>query len=145
MKYLVLVPDGAADQPLSELGGRTPIEYASMPTFAKLASRAEVGRAAVIPRLSPGSDVGNMAIMGFDPSRYHTGRAPIDEVPPRSRAMGIDLADDEVAYRCNLVTVVDGVMQPISRRAISRPNWRRPSSKRSMQNCQVTEFGLFPG
>lgn len=110
VKYLVLVPDGAADQPLSELGGRTPIEYASMPTFAKLASRAEVGRAAVIPPgFPPGSDVGNMAIMGFDPSRYHTGRAPIE-----AAAMGIDLADDEVAYRCNLVTVVDGVMADFS-------------------------------
>lgn len=110
VKYLVLVPDGAADQPLPELGGRTPLGYASMPTFAKLASRAEVGRAAVIPPgFPPGSDVGNMAILGFDPARYHTGRAPIE-----AAAMGIDLADDEVAYRCNLVTVRDGVMADFS-------------------------------
>ena len=101
MKYVVLVPDGCADEPLAELGGRTPLEAAAMPRLAALAARAEVGRAAVIPEgLPPGSDVGNMAILGFDPVRYHTGRAPIE-----AAAMGVELAPDEVAYRCNLVTV----------------------------------------
>ncbi len=101
MKYVVLVPDGCADEPLAELGGRTPLEAASMPRLAALAARSEVGRAAVIPDgLPPGSDVGNMAILGFDPGRYHTGRAPIE-----AAAMGVELAPDEVAYRCNLVTV----------------------------------------
>src|SRR5258706_824902 len=72
-----------------------------MPRLAALAARAEVGRAAVIPAgLPPGSDVGNMAILGFDPARYHTGRAPIE-----AAAMGVALAPDEVAYRCNLVTL----------------------------------------
>jgi 2,3-bisphosphoglycerate-independent phosphoglycerate mutase len=101
VKYVVLVPDGCADEPLAELGGRTPLEAAAMPRLAALAARSEVGRAAVIPDgLPPGSDVGNMAILGFDPSRYHTGRAPIE-----AAAMGVELAPDEVAYRCNLVTV----------------------------------------
>jgi 2,3-bisphosphoglycerate-independent phosphoglycerate mutase len=102
-RYVVLVPDGCADEPLAELGGRTPLEAAHMPNLARLAARAEVGRAAVIPPgLPPGSDVGNMAILGYDPARYHTGRAPIE-----AAAMGVELADDEVAYRCNLVTVDD--------------------------------------
>jgi 2,3-bisphosphoglycerate-independent phosphoglycerate mutase len=101
MKYLVFVPDGCADEPLDELGGRTPLAAARMPRLAALAARAEVGRANVIPAgLPPGSDVGNMAILGFDPRRYHTGRAPIE-----AAAMGVELGPDQVAYRCNLVTL----------------------------------------
>jgi 2,3-bisphosphoglycerate-independent phosphoglycerate mutase len=107
VKYLVLVPDGCADEPLAELGDRTPLAAASMPRLAALAARGVVGRAAVIPEgLPPGSDVGNMSILGYDPAEYHTGRAPIE-----AAAMGIDLGPDEVAYRCNLVTLgADGTM-----------------------------------
>jgi 2,3-bisphosphoglycerate-independent phosphoglycerate mutase len=101
VKYVVLVPDGCADEPIDELGGRTPLEAAEMPNLAALAARGEVGRAAVIPHgLPPGSDVGNMAILGYDPARFHTGRAPIE-----AAAMGVELGTDEVAYRCNLVTI----------------------------------------
>lgn len=103
MKYVVCVPDGCADEPVPELGGRTPLEAASTPTLDALAARGEVGRAAVIPPgLPPGSDVGNMAIFGYDPARYHTGRAPIE-----AAALGLVLRPDQVAYRCNLVTVGD--------------------------------------
>jgi len=101
VKYVVLVPDGCADEPNAELDGRTPLEAAAMPHLAAMAARSEVGRAAVIPPgLPPGSDVGNMAILGYDPARYHTGRAPIE-----AAAMGVELAPDEVAFRCNLVTI----------------------------------------
>jgi 2,3-bisphosphoglycerate-independent phosphoglycerate mutase len=103
MKYVVFVPDGCADVRLPELGDRTPLEAARMPRLAALAEQSEVGRAAVIPPgLPPGSDVGNMSILGFDPAQYHTGRAPIE-----AAAMGVDLAPGEVAYRCNLVTLSD--------------------------------------
>lgn len=103
MKYVVCVPDGCADEPVDELGGRTPLEVADMPTLAGLAARGEVGRAAVIPPgLPPGSDVGNMAILGYDPAAFHTGRAPIE-----AAALGLRLRPDQVAYRCNLVTVGD--------------------------------------
>ncbi len=103
MKFVVFVPDGCADRPLEELGGRTPLEAARLPNLAALAARGEVGRAQVIPPgLPPGSDVGNMAILGFDPARYHSGRAPIE-----AAAMGVTLGPDEVAYRCNLVTLSD--------------------------------------
>ena len=107
MKYVLCVPDGAADESLAELGGRTPREAAALPTFRALARRGEVGRAATIPAgFPPGSDVGNMSILGFDPVLYHTGRAPIE-----AAAMGMRLRDDQVAYRCNLVTVgADGTM-----------------------------------
>src|SRR6478609_9860539 len=103
MKYVVFVPDGCADVPLPELGDRTPLEAARMPRLAALAARGEVGRAAVIPAgLPAGSDVGNMSILGFDPAKYHTGRAPIE-----AAAMGVELGPDEVAFRCNLVSLSD--------------------------------------
>jgi 2,3-bisphosphoglycerate-independent phosphoglycerate mutase len=106
VKYVVCVPDGASDEPVAELGGRTPLEAAAMPNLASLAGRAEVGRAATIPPgLPPGSDVGNMSILGYDPAAHHTGRAPIE-----AAALGIDLGRDQVAYRCNLVRVDGGVM-----------------------------------
>src|SRR5947209_19445460 len=104
MKYVVCVPDGAADEPIAELDGRTPLEAASMPHLARLAKRGDVGRAATIPEgMPPGSDVGNMSILGYDPGKYHTGRAPIE-----AAAMGIDLHPGQVAYRCNLVTLDEG-------------------------------------
>jgi 2,3-bisphosphoglycerate-independent phosphoglycerate mutase len=107
MKYVICVPDGCADEPVDALGGRTPLEAAAMPTLRSLAERGEVGRAAVIPEgMPPGSDVGNMSIFGYDPARYHTGRAPIE-----AAALGLRLQPDQVAYRCNLVTLgADGTM-----------------------------------
>jgi 2,3-bisphosphoglycerate-independent phosphoglycerate mutase len=107
VKYVVCVPDGCADEPIDELGGRTPLEAASTPNLDALAARGELGRAAVIPQgMPPGSDVGNMSILGYDPARHHTGRAPIE-----AAALGLRLRPDQVAYRCNLVTVSDdGVM-----------------------------------
>ena len=106
MKYVVCVPDGCADEPVDELDGRTPLEAAALPTLAALAARGEVGRAAVIPDgMPPGSDVGNMSILGYDPAAHHTGRSPIE-----AAALGLRLADGEVAFRCNLVTVEDGRM-----------------------------------
>lgn len=107
MKYVVCVPDGCADEPVDALGGRTPLEVADMPTLRSLAARGELGRAAVIPPgLPPGSDVGNMSIFGYDPARYHTGRAPIE-----AAALNLKLGPDQVAYRCNLVTIgADGTM-----------------------------------
>jgi 2,3-bisphosphoglycerate-independent phosphoglycerate mutase len=103
VKYVVCVPDGCADLPIESLGGKTPLEVASMPNLARLAARGEVGRAAVIPPgMAPGSDVGNMSILGYDPARFHTGRAPIE-----AAALGLRLPPDRVAYRCNLSTVGD--------------------------------------
>jgi len=107
MKYIVCVPDGCADEPLAELGGRTPLQAAHTPTIDGLAARSTLGRAAVIPAgMPPGSDVGNMSIFGYDPARYHTGRAPIE-----AAALGLRLRPDQVAYRCNLSSVgADGTM-----------------------------------
>ena len=103
MKYVVCVPDGCADEPTDRLGGRTPLEAADLPTLQGLAARGTVGRAAVIPPgLPPGSDVGNLSILGYDPAVHHTGRAPIE-----AAALGLKLRPDQVAFRCNLSTVGD--------------------------------------
>jgi 2,3-bisphosphoglycerate-independent phosphoglycerate mutase len=108
VKFVVCVPDGCADEPVDALGGRTPLEAAAMPNLAALARRGTVGRAAVIPPgMPPGSDVGNLSILGYDPARYHSGRAPIE-----AAALGLRLAPDQVAFRCNLVTLgEDGTMR----------------------------------
>lgn len=107
MKYVVCVPDGCADEPVAQLGGKTPLEYADLPVLRSLAGRGTTGRAAVIPPgLPPGSDVGNMSILGYDPAEFHTGRAPIE-----AAALGLRLRPDQVAFRCNLVTLgADGTM-----------------------------------
>ena len=103
MKHVVCVPDGCADEPLEALCHQTPLEVAHTPNLDALAARGEVGRAAVIPDgMPPGSDVGNMSILGYDPAEFHTGRAPIE-----AAALGLRLAPDEVAFRCNLVQVDD--------------------------------------
>jgi 2,3-bisphosphoglycerate-independent phosphoglycerate mutase len=106
VKYVICVPDGCADLPVPDLDGQTPMDVAHMPVLSALARRGTVGRAAVIPEgMAPGSDVGNMSIMGFDPARFHTGRAPIEVA-----AMGRTLRPDQTAFRCNLVVVRDGLM-----------------------------------
>lgn len=106
MKHVVCVPDGCADEPVEALDGLTPLEAASTPVLDALAARGRVGRAAVIPEgMAPGSDIGNMSILGYDPAVHHTGRAPIE-----AAALGLRLSPDQVAYRCNLVTVTDDGM-----------------------------------
>lgn len=103
VKYVICVPDGCADEPFEGLDGRTPLEVAHTPHLDALAARGTLGRAAVIPPgMPPGSDVGNMSILGYDPAEFHTGRAPIE-----AAALGLRLPADRIAYRCNLVTVGD--------------------------------------
>lgn len=101
MKYIVILADGAADYPIAELGGKTPVQAAIKPTIDFLASRAEVGMVKTIPEgMTPGSDTANLAVMGYDPAVYYTGRSPFEAI-----SMGIKLADDDVAFRTNLVTL----------------------------------------
>ena len=103
MKYVVCIPDGCSDEPVDQLGGRTPLEVAELPILSGLAARGTVGRAMVIPTGMPaGSDVGNMSILGYDPAVYHTGRAPIE-----AAALGLTIGAAEIAFRCNLVTIGD--------------------------------------
>ncbi|HQP10912.1 MAG TPA: cofactor-independent phosphoglycerate mutase, partial [Candidatus Omnitrophota bacterium] len=110
MKYIVIVPDGMADQPVEELGGKTPLEAARRTNMDYLAQHGSIGMIQTIPdRMNPGSDTGNMALMGYDPRKYNPGRAPLE-----AANFNIVLADDEVVFRCNLVTIGDGKMQDYS-------------------------------
>ena len=101
MKYLILVPDGCADRPVRELGGKTPLEVADMKHINALARISAPGTVKTIPDgMTPGSDAANLSVMGFDPAVYLTGRSPLEAV-----SMGIDMSDTDVAFRTNLVTL----------------------------------------
>lgn len=101
MKTIVLVCDGMADEPVDQLDGRTPLEAAKTPNMDALAREGKAGLARIIaPGFAPASDVGNMAIMGYDPNQYYSGRAPLE-----AANMGVPLKEGDVAFRCNLVTV----------------------------------------
>jgi 2,3-bisphosphoglycerate-independent phosphoglycerate mutase len=104
MKYLILVGDGMGDYPLAELGGKTPLEAADIPMIDELCGRGEFFLNYTVPDgYPPGSDVANMSLLGYDPAAYYTGRAPLE-----AAAMGIQLAPDEIAFRCNMVTLDHG-------------------------------------
>jgi len=101
VKYAIVLGDGMPDYPMVELGGKTPLAYARTPHMDKLARHGEVGIVrSVPPGMPPGSDVANLSVMGYNPARYYTGRSPIEAV-----AMGVKLAEDDLAFRCNLVTL----------------------------------------
>jgi 2,3-bisphosphoglycerate-independent phosphoglycerate mutase len=101
VKYIILQGDGMADYPIECLGNRTPLEAARTPNMDWLAQRGVFGLAHVIPKgFPPGSDVGNMSIMGYDPAVYHTGRSPLE-----AASMGVSLGPTDIAFRCNLVTL----------------------------------------
>jgi 2,3-bisphosphoglycerate-independent phosphoglycerate mutase len=103
MKYVVVLGDGMADQPIGELGDKTPLEYASTPAMDELAKVSEIGLAKTIPEgMKPGSDTANLAVMGYDPKKYYTGRSPLEAL-----SIGVAMKDTDVAIRCNIVTVSD--------------------------------------
>ena len=115
MKFVVILGDGMADLPLAELQGRTPLQAAHIPNMDKIAREGRNGLARTVPvGMPPGSDVANLSIMGYEPSRYYTGRAPLE-----AAAMGVSLGEDEIAFRCNFVTVEDGIMKDYSAGHIS--------------------------
>ena len=107
MKYLIVIPDGAADAPQAALGGRTPFQAARTPHLDALATRGRVGLVNhVPPSLPPGSEVACMSLLGYDPLAFFTGRAPLE-----AAAQGIALGPDDWAVRCNLVTIRDQTME----------------------------------
>lgn len=115
MKYVLIIGDGMADNPVPELGGLTPLEYAKKPFIDALAARGEVGSVLNVPRgLPAGSDTAIMSIFGCDPNLYYTGRAPLE-----AAATGIKLDPGDVAYRCNMVTYEQGDMPFGEKRILS--------------------------
>ena len=103
MKYVIVLGDGMADEPIEALGGKTPLEYADTPEMDRLAKMSEIGMAHTIPKgMAPGSDTANLAVLGYDPKIYYTGRSPLEAL-----SIGVDMAPDDVALRCNFVTLTE--------------------------------------
>ena len=103
-KYVIVIPDGAADEPHESLGGKTALQAANLPAMDRVASAGLVGRSRNVPdRFLPASDVATLSLFGYDPERYYTGRAPLE-----AAAMGHSLGPDDWAIRCNLMTIRDG-------------------------------------
>jgi 2,3-bisphosphoglycerate-independent phosphoglycerate mutase len=101
MKYVVLLGDGMADYPTDKLGGKTPLQCALTPHLDEIAALGTIGLVDTIPAgLTPGSDVANLSVLGYDPLRIYTGRGPLE-----AASMGINLGPNDIAYRCNLVTI----------------------------------------
>ena len=101
MKYVVVLGDGMADLPMKELDNKTPLEYANTPMMDELAAKGEIGMAKTVPQgMSPGSDTANLAVMGYDPVKYYSGRSPLEAL-----SIGVAMKDTDVAIRCNVVTV----------------------------------------
>ena len=115
MKYAIIIPDGAADEPQESLGGKTPLEAAHTPAMDALVAAGVIARACHTPKSLPaGSEVGNMSLLGYDPLKNFTGRAPIE-----AAAQGIELGAEDWAVRCNLVTVQEQVMRDFTANHIS--------------------------
>jgi len=115
MKYALIIPDGAADLPIEQFSGKTVLEAADVANLDRLANIGRVGMVKTVPDgMTPGSDVAIMSLLGYDPKKHYTGRAPIE-----AAAMGIATRPDQIVFRCNLVTINDGVMEDFSAGHIS--------------------------
>ena len=101
MKYIVILCDGMADEPIDRLDGKTPLEAARTPNMDRLAKNAEIGMARTVPEgMAPGSDTANLSVIGYDPRKYYSGRSPLEAL-----SIGADMGKDDVSFRCNLVTL----------------------------------------
>ena len=101
MKYIVILCDGMADEPIEELGGRTPLEAARTMNMDHLAKKSEIGMVRTVPEgMAPGSDTANLSVIGYDPKEYYTGRSPLEAL-----SIGAEMAPEDVSFRCNLVTL----------------------------------------
>jgi 2,3-bisphosphoglycerate-independent phosphoglycerate mutase len=106
MKFVVILGDGMADLPLAALQGKTPLQWANKPHMDRIARLGRNGLALTVPEgFPPGSDVANLSVAGYEPQKYYTGRAPLE-----AAAMGVPLAEGDIAFRCNFVTIENGIM-----------------------------------
>lgn len=128
MKYLVVLGDGMADEPLEELGGRTPLAYADTPNLDRLARMSEIGLVHTIPDgMKPGSDTANLSVLGYDPVKYYSGRSPLEAL-----SIGVPMEDTDIALRCNIVTLSEEDV-PFEERTIIDHS----SSEIGTQDCAV--------
>ena len=138
MKYLLILADGAADEPLAELGGKTPLEVAKKPNMDKIAKNGRCGMLKTVEEcMTPGSDVANMSILGYDPEKYYTGRGALEAL-----SMGVPFGEDDMAYRCNLVTIENGKMKDFAAGHITSEEGAELF--KSLQE-KVTSVTFYPG
>jgi len=116
MKYAIILPDGAADEPVASLDGRTPLEAVHKPNIDWISAHGRQGLVYTVPPgFSPGSDVATLSLLGYDPTVDYTGRAPLE-----AAARDIKVGHDELVFRCNFVTLVDDVMEDFTAGHISQ-------------------------
>ena len=128
MQYVVVLGDGMADEPIEQLGGKTPIEYADTPNLDRLSKLSEVGLVHTIPEgMKPGSDTANLSVLGYDPKIYYSGRSPLEAL-----SIGVPMKDTDVALRCNIVTISDDDV-PFEEKTIIDHS----SSEISTEDCAV--------
>lgn len=101
MKYVIILGDGMADEPIESLGGKTILEYADTPNMDALARKSEIGMVNTVPDgMAPGSDTANLSVLGYDPRKYYSGRSPLEAL-----SIGVPMTDEDIALRCNIVTL----------------------------------------
>lgn len=129
MKYVVVLGDGMADEPIEALGGKTPLEYAQTPTLDKLSKLSEVGLCHTIPEgMKPGSDVANLSVLGYDSKANYSGRSPLEAL-----SIGVPMKDTDIAFRCNIVSITDDPNLPFEEQTIVDHS----SSEISTEDCAV--------
>jgi 2,3-bisphosphoglycerate-independent phosphoglycerate mutase len=139
-KYIVLVGDGMADYPIEGLGMRTPLEAARTPNMDFIAKNGSLGQAKTIPnKMTPASDVANLSILGYDPKKYYSGRGPLE-----AANLGIELEDEDVAFRCNLITVEGDTLLDYSAGHIKSTEAEK-LIKRIDQKLGSNKLRFFPG
>ncbi len=140
MKYVFLVPDGAADDPLPELDGKTPLQAARTPYLDTLARKGRVGSVLTVPEgMYPGSDVANMSLLGYPPAEHYTGRGPLE-----AAALQVPLGERDVACRCSLVTTDGETMLDYSSGHVSTEEARELMAL-VQQKLGSRRFAFFPG
>ncbi len=140
MKYAIVIPDGAADEPQEALGGKTPLQAARTPEMDRIAREGVLGRSRNVPdRFLPASDVATLSLFGYDPVLYYTGRAPLEAV-----AMGHILGPDDWAIRCNLMTIRDGLLADFTAGHITSEEGT-PLMETLQEKVGRSNVSFFPG
>lgn len=141
MKFALVIPDGVADEAQPTLNGRTPLQAADIPNMDDIARAGMVGRTDNIPASMPsGSDVGTMSLFGYDPLVFHTGRAPLE-----AAAQGIELQPGDWAIRCNLVTILDGVMKSFTAEQIPNDIGKQLIGLLQKDQCGDSHWKFYAG
>lgn len=129
MKYVVVLGDGMADEPLSRLNGKTPLPYAKTPALDVLSKKSEIGMVSTIPEgMKPGSDTANLSVIGYDPRKYYSGRSPLEAL-----SIGVPMKDTDIAMRCNIVTLSEEEGIPFPKRRILDHS----SGEISTEDCSI--------